>query len=109
MMSDIAKHFMRSRYSAYALKLVDYLVETTHADKLKASYRRKLVATIHDIQWTNLEIMKISNGGSNDKAGKVSFEVSYIERGKEGVMQEHSRFKKLANRWYYYDGKGGSF
>lgn len=103
---DTAEQLMRSRYSAYALKLVDYLVETTHRDKLKASYRRKLVDTIHDIQWTNLVITKTSAGGTEDKTGKVKFEASYIENGVEGVMREHSRFRKLAGKWYYYDGKG---
>lgn len=101
-----AEELMRSRYTAYALKLVDYLVETTHPDKLKSSYRRKLVATINDIKWTKLVIVKTSAGGVEDKAGKVKFEASYIEQGEEGVLEEHSRFRKIANRWYYYDGKG---
>jgi len=39
-----AEALMRSRYSAYALKLVDYLVDTTHRDKLKSSYRKKLIS-----------------------------------------------------------------
>lgn len=103
---DTAEQLMRSRYSAYALKLVDYLVETTHRDKLRSSYRIKLVSTIHDIQWTNLVILKTSAGGPNDKAGKVAFEASYIEDGIEGTMREHSRFRKLAGKWLYYDGKG---
>lgn len=103
---DTAEQLMRSRYSAYALKLIDYLVVTTHKDKLKSSYRRKLVATIHDIEWTELEILKTSAGGNNDKVGKVAFKAHYKENGVVGVMEEHSRFKKVAGRWYYYDGKG---
>jgi len=103
---DTAQQLMRSRYSAYAIKLVDYLVETTHHDKLKSSYRRKLVATMHDIQWTNLEITKFSFGEIDDKVGKVEFESSFIENGKVGVMREHSRFRKIAGKWFYYDGKG---
>jgi len=104
---DTAEQLMRSRYSAYALKLVNYLVETTHRDKLKSSYRRALVATIHDIEWTNLLVTKISAGGLSDKAGKVKFEARYIENGENGVMHEYSRFRKLAGKWYYYDGKSG--
>ena len=101
-----AEQLMRSRYSAYALKLIDYLVDTTHKDKLRSSYRTKLVATIHDIEWIGLKIVKTSNGTTDDKVGKVLFEASYIEMGDAGVMQEHSRFKKVAGKWYYYDGKG---
>lgn len=101
-----AEQLMRSRYSAYALKLIDYLVNTTHKDKLKSSYRTKLLATIHDIEWTGLQIIKTSAGGASDKSGKVKFEASYFENDSEGNMIEHSRFKKVSGRWYYYDGKG---
>ena len=101
-----AEKLMRSRYSAYALRLVDYLIDTTHKDKLKSSYRRKLDATIDDIEWINLEIIKTTNGSIDDKIGKVRFEASYIENGIKGTMEEHSRFRKVAGRWYYYDGKG---
>lgn len=45
-----AEQLMRSRYSAYALKLINYLIETTHKDKLKSSYRKSLIATINDIE-----------------------------------------------------------
>lgn len=101
-----AEQLMRSRYSAYALKLVDYLVSTTHKDKLKSSYRRNLMTTIHDIDWTDLEVIKTTAGGLKDKSGKVRFRASYIENGSEGMMEEYSRFKRVAGRWYYYDGKG---
>jgi len=101
-----AEALMRSRYSAYALKLVDYLVDTTHRDKLKSSYRKKLISTIHDIEWIGLEIIKKSAGTSSDKVGKVSFKAKYKEFGEKGEMTENSRFKKLSGRWYYYDGKG---
>lgn len=102
---DTAEQLMRSRYSAYALKLVDYLVETTHRDKMKSSYRKNLLDTIDNIEWTNLLVTKTSAGTAGDKTGKVKFEASYIEGGVKGVMIEHSRFRKLAGKWYYYDGK----
>lgn len=105
-MPDTAEQLMRSRYSAYALKLVDYLVATTHKDKLKSSYRRNLLATINDIQWIGLEIIKTTAGGPNDKSGKVRFEAGYIENKSKGTMEEYSRFKRVSGRWYYYDGKG---
>lgn len=103
---DTAEQLMRSRYSAYALRLVDYLIDTTHPDKLKSSYRIKLMSTIYDIQWTQLLITKTTAGGKDAKSGKVVFEASYIEKDVEGVMRENSRFKRVAGKWYYYDGKG---
>jgi len=97
---------MRSRYSAYAIGLVDYLVSTTHPDKIKGSLKKDIQQTLHNIIWTKLIILKTSSGSENDKAGKVSFEASYLEQGEAYKMMEHSRFKKRAGRWYYFDGKG---
>jgi len=103
---ETAEQLMRSRYSAYALRLIDYLVNTTHKDKLRSSYRTKLATTIHDTEWTELKILKTSLGMAEDKSGKVHFEASYIDNEKPGTLNEHSRFKKVAGKWFYYDGKG---
>jgi len=101
-----ALQLMRSRYSAYALRLVHYLVKTTHPDKAKSSLQRNLMQSVHNITWTNLTIIKTSAGTADDKVGKVSFEATYMEAGREYSMVEHSRFRKRDGKWYYYDGKG---
>ena len=101
-----AEQLMRSRYSAYSLRLVDYLVKTTHKDKLKVSYRKKLVATIHTLEWKELKILRTSLGGEMDNSGKVEFAATYIESNEEHTMIEHSRFRKYKGEWFYYDGKG---
>ena len=101
-----AVQLMRSRYSAYALRLVDYLVKTTHKDKLKASYKKNLVDTIYTLEWKELKILRTSLGGEMDNSGKVKFEATYIESEKEHTMTEYSRFRKYKGIWFYYDGKG---
>jgi SEC-C motif domain protein len=60
---------MRSRYSAYALKLVDYIVKTTH--KKNASFQKGLKAFKKDIEFfcentlcKNLEILDFEEGQS---------------------------------------------
>jgi len=103
---DTALQLMRSRYSAYALRLVDYLIDTTHPNRRMSSLRTSLMATIHSLKWTQLTIVKTSAGQQSDNRGKVLFEATYEESGKAHVLREHSRFRKRAGRWYYYDGKG---
>lgn len=103
----IAEQLMRSRYSAYALGLADYLYHTHHPDKRTAS-----VAEIHDwaerCTFTRLEVLQCSLGGPSDKIGKVTFRAHYREDGQPQVMQETSRFRRYRGQWVYYDGTFGS-
>jgi len=103
---DTAEQLMRSRYTAYYYRLVDYLVITTHPDKLKRSYRAELTRSIGDTEWTGLTILSTSVGTKKDKIGKVEFVASYEMNGKSDSMQEHSRFRRYKGDWVYYDGKG---
>ena len=75
---------MRSRYSAHFFRLVDYLVETTHPDSREPGLRAHLEATIHEVNWRYLTILKSSKGGKTDKAGKVEFEDDARSTGTTG-------------------------
>lgn len=101
-----ALQLMKSRYSAFVLGKVDYLISTTHPTKVKASLRKNILHTICTTAWTSLTILNTIAGSSADKTGKVYFQASYTEHGQEHIMTEHSRFRKLSGVWYYYDGKG---
>jgi len=101
-----AVELMRSRYAAFVLRLQDYLVRTTHPAKTPTSLRSDLQATFATVQWTGLQILSTSQGGPADKMGKVKFEAKYTEAGVLRSMVEHSRFRRRAGIWYYFDGKG---
>jgi SEC-C motif-containing protein len=55
-------------------------------------------------QWLRLEIISVKKGGLNDEKGIVEFKAYYLLDGEELVMNEISRFKKMAGRWFYLDG-----
>jgi len=101
-----AEQLMRSRYTAYQLELIDYLVSTTHPKTLLPTYRQQLVETKGDTIWTGLSIVRSSMGAVHDKIGKVHFIATYIMNGKQGKMEEHSRFRRYNGRWLYYDENG---
>ncbi|MFT4533023.1 MAG: SEC-C motif-containing protein [Saprospiraceae bacterium] len=103
---ETAEKLMRSRYTAYHMSLVDYLVKTTHPDKLRPNYRHQLESTKNDMDWTGLEILSSSMGTKSDKIGKVRFLAHYIMNDKPGEMEEHSRFRRYKGDWVYYDEKG---
>ncbi len=94
---------MRSRYSAYALCLLDYLHFSHHPDKRAAS-PEALREWAEAATFTGLEIVSTSLGGPDDKIGKVAFKAHYREGGRKQILQETSRFRRYQGRWVYYDG-----
>ena len=90
---------MRSRYSAYALKLEAYLLATWQADTRPAM----LELATDDTKWLGLEIKK-HNTGPADRA-TVEFVARYKIGGRAGRLHEVSRFVREDGRWFYVDGK----
>ncbi len=103
---ETAEQLMRSRFSAFFFRLVDYLVATTHPDTRERELKAHLEATIHDANWRFLTIVGASKGGPDDKSGKVEFVAEYYEDGQPHELHERSRFKRYKGVWKYLDGKG---
>lgn len=103
---DTAEQLMRSRYSAYFFRLVDYLVATTHPDTRERELKAHLEETIHEANWRFLTILGSSKGGPDDKTGKVEFVAEYFENGQAHELHERSRFKRYKGAWKYLDDKG---
>jgi SEC-C motif-containing protein len=86
---------MRSRFSAFALGLPAYLLETWHS-----STRPKVLELDGDIQWYRLDILSRSFGTPHDATGSVEFEAFY--RGAHsGSQRERSAFVRERGRWFY--------
>ena len=103
---DTAEQLMRSRYSAYFFRLVDYLVDTTHPDTREPGLKRELEASIGQVNWKYLTIVQVSKGGKDDKVGKVEFFAKYYVGDEPDELHEHSRFRRFKGVWKYLDGKG---
>ena len=97
---------MRSRYSAYFFRLVDYLFASTHPDKRHKELYAEIDDVIDDMMWRNLQIISKSKGTPEDKKGKVEFIAQYHQDGKFHELHEKSRFRKYKGKWKYLDGKG---
>ncbi len=97
---------MRSRYSAYFFRLLDYLVDTTHPDVKTPALREELERTIDSAKWIFLTILKTSKGQAGDKAGKVEFAADFYHDGEIKTLRAHSRFRRFKGLWKYVDDKG---
>lgn len=93
-----AERLMRSRYSAYAIGLADYLVDSWHPRTRPAELELD-----EGIRWYRLDILARTGGGMLDREGTVEFEAHYRLDGAAGVQHEVSRFLKEDGRWFYLD------
>jgi SEC-C motif-containing protein len=94
-----AEALMRSRYSAYVLKLADYLLATWHPDTRPA----ELDLDADDTKWLGLEVKK--HVQQDETRATVEFVARYRIAGKGHRLHELSRFVREDGRWYYIDGK----
>jgi SEC-C motif-containing protein len=101
-----AEQLMRSRYSAFFFRLVDYLVATTHPDTREPDLKARLEETIYEANWRFLTILGTSKGGAEDKGGKVEFIAEYFQDEQPHKLHERSRFKRFKGAWKYLDGNG---
>ena len=103
---ETAEQLMRSRFSAYFFRLVDYLVETTHPDSREPNLKHELEKTIHQVNWSFLKILGVSKGNKDDKVGKVEFVADYFVNGEPHAHHERSRFRRFKGAWKYLDDRG---
>ena len=100
--AETAEQLMRSRYSAFARREVDYLLATHPEPNVPEQQRcRALERSCRQTRWLGLTVLAVSSGGSGDREGTVQFEARY--RG--GVLKETSLFARRnrdpAGDWLY--------
>lgn len=100
-MAVSAEALMRSRYSAFCLGLVDYLLDTLHPSQHQAGEREALKESIAGTQWLGLKILHHQQTG--DRA-EVEFAAFYVNKP-IGQLHERSHFVYEADRWLYHHGQ----
>lgn len=90
---------MRSRFSAFALGLAPYLVESWHSTTRPAD-----VVLDGGTVWRRLQIVDTVAGGPADESGVVEFRASYRDADGPGLLHERSRFTREDGWWRYLDG-----
>lgn len=93
---------MRSRYTAFAIGDVPYLLRSWHP-----STRPDRIDLDPGVSWLRLDILAKTGGGPFDAEGVVEFEAIHRDTGGRGVMHERSRFVREGGHWFYVDGEVG--
>jgi SEC-C motif-containing protein len=99
-----AEALMRSRYTAYTVQAVDYIIDTCVSGGERDIDRRATEKWSRESTWLGLHIIAVGKGGPADTEGSVEFEARYEQDGFRKRYHEIGRFKKQDGRWLYDDG-----
>jgi SEC-C motif-containing protein len=96
---------MRSRYSAYALCLPEYIMRTTHPDHKdnllnKEELKKKFSDFAKMTNFHRLEIIDFQNG---EEEAFVTFMAQMSQGSHPMQLHEKSRFLKIGPQWLYRD------
>lgn len=101
-----AEQLMRSRYSAYVVVNIEYLLRTTHPSTRKSHASQTIKEWAESSVWQKLEIVSTSQGGAKDKKGEIEFKAYYLDSNQQmQIHREHSKFVKELGKWFFVDGK----
>jgi SEC-C motif domain protein len=98
-----AEALMRSRFSAFCVRNIDYLVATHHPTKRAFDERMNLKQTLKTTTWAHLIILETKQGRPSDTNGIVEF-VAVHSAPQWGQLHERSKFVQVAGQWFYVDG-----
>ncbi len=87
---------MRSRYSAYVVGLIDYLLATWHVSTSPGELE------LSPVKWLGLDVRHAHSTGD---AGVVEFVARCRTAAGAQRLHETSRFVRTDGRWYYIDGQ----
>ncbi|EKT4508615.1 YchJ family protein [Flavobacterium psychrophilum] len=94
-----AEALMRSRYPAYCISDVSYILKTTHISTRKFHKKKEILAFASQNEWVKLEIVNVTET-------IVTFNAFYLDSKQKYAMHcEKSTFKKEGDTWFYVDGE----
>ncbi len=96
-----AESLMRSRYTAYTLGKIDYLMESHHSSTRPFKEKKEILKWAKSMHWIRLEILSTTNGLQNDIKGTVEFNAFYHDGKQVQRLHENSSFVKEHDHWVY--------
>ena len=98
---------MRSRYTAYAIGLADYILATTdpsgpHWREARAQWLREVRDFCDATDFDGLEILETR---SEEERAWVRFRARLRQDGRDASFDERSLFHRRDGRWRYHSGE----
>ena len=98
---------MRSRYSAYVVKNIDYIDETQVNSATEVFNKEEALKWADSAEWTGLEIKGTQKGQPEDTTGVVEFIAHYKDKASGTELKHHetASFQKKGGAWKFMEGK----
>lgn len=97
---------MRSRYTAYVIKAIDYLKTTLTPESREDFDPQATRQWAEESEWKKLTILSTHKGTVADTHGTVEFCAFFKHDGNDLQLHEVSQFRKdKEGRWLYVDGE----
>lgn len=97
-----AEQLMHSRYCAYVMQLIDYIIHTTAPSQQGLLNRAELQQWAETTHWTGLTIQRVQPALSKIHS-QVEFTAFFEQNGKQQCHHEQSLFVLIQQRWYFVD------
>lgn len=97
-----AEALMRSRYTAFALNLKDYLLSSWHSSTRPDENSLRMDESAN---WLGLKVLSTDQGQEGSPVGTVEFIARYKINGKATRIKEVSEFIFESDEWFYVSAK----
>lgn len=97
---------LRSRYSAYALALADYIVDTTDPtgpvyEPNIEHWKSSIIEFSKSVLFQGVEVL---SENSDQEKGEITFIAHLTQQGRNVSFRETSQFTKHKGKWVYRQG-----
>ncbi|MCX5774396.1 MAG: YchJ family protein [Fusobacteria bacterium] len=96
-----AEILMRSRYSAYIVKAIDYLMNSTTPMENMENARKATEDWANAATFSGLKIISCENGEEKDADGIVEFKAFFSDKGATFTHHERGYFIHQKGKWLY--------
>jgi SEC-C motif-containing protein len=104
---ETALQLMRSRYTAFTEKNLEYVVAThdpATRDEVDEEATRRW---IDEAEWEGLTVVSTEAGEAGDDSGRVRFVAEFHQDRKHQSHKEDASFRRIDGRWFYADSRFG--
>lgn len=101
-----AESLMRSRYTAYVVKNIDYIDATQITLDGETFDKEEAQKWAESADWLGIEILKTQKGEQEDNTGVVEFVAHYKDKNSGTELRHHetSLFQKKDGEWSFREG-----
>ncbi len=102
-----ALELMKSRFTAFVVGNINYIINTTHEDNIeyssdKSKWREDIQDVVNSTDFNKLEILEFIDG---EEEAYVTFKLGLKQKGLDTSFTEKSKFLKIDGKWLYRSGE----